>query len=92
MQDSLIQNFGSAHPKRASNSKVANGCLAASRKFAAGHEKRQEESAVIHGTTCVISTDPLFRCTQNFKILQYFLLHRIFERMYEVLNVAKQNN
>ena len=34
----------------------------------------------------------LFRCTQNFKILQDFSSHRIFERMHEVLNIAKQNN
>ena len=35
----------------------------------------------------------LFRCTQNSKTLQDSQTsHRIFERMHEVLNVAKQNN
>ena len=34
----------------------------------------------------------LFSCFQNFKILQDFSSHRIFERMHKVLNVAKQNN
>ena len=34
----------------------------------------------------------LFSCLQNSKTLQDSPSHRIFERMYEVLNVAKQNN
>ena len=32
---------------------------------------------------------PLFSCLQNFKILQDFPSHRIFECMHEVLNVVK---
>jgi len=34
----------------------------------------------------------LFSFLQNFKTLQDSTSHRIFERMHEVLNVAKQNN
>ena len=37
-------------------------------------------------------TMPLFSCIQNFKTLRDFSSHRIFEHVYEVLNVAKQNN
>ena len=38
------------------------------------------------------SPSTLFSCIQNFKTLQDSPSHRIFERMHEVLNVAKQNN
>ena len=34
----------------------------------------------------------LFSSLQNFKTLQDSTSHRIFERMHEVLNIAKQNN
>ena len=34
----------------------------------------------------------LFSWLQNFKILQDSPSHQIFQRMHEVLNVAKQNN
>ena len=33
-----------------------------------------------------------FSSLQNFKTLQDFPSHQIFQRMHEVLNVAKQNN
>ena len=34
----------------------------------------------------------MFSSLQNSKTLQDFLSHRIFKRMHEILNVAKQNN
>jgi len=40
----------------------------------------------------MIDAQPLFSSLQNSKTLQDFPSHRIFERMHEVLNVAKQNN
>ena len=38
------------------------------------------------------NSEVLFRCTQNSKTLQDSSSHRIFERMNEVLNIAKQSN
>ena len=39
-----------------------------------------------------LSIKALFSSLQNFKILQDFPSHRIFQHMHEILNVAKQNN
>jgi len=50
-----------------------------------GSDERQNRTTELY-------TKLLFSCIQNSKTLQDFPSHRIFERMREVLNIAKQNN